>query len=85
MKGEKKTPLREDPVRLRKCLNALADACGHDVFRFETIVSKTGHTFTITCSRKVAEKDIALIIAAELRKHYEKVELDAAGIEERSE
>jgi hypothetical protein len=81
MKGERKTPLREDPKRLRDCLNALSEACGHDVFRFETIVTKTGHTFTITCSREVAEKDIALIIAAELRKHYEKVELDAGELE----
>jgi hypothetical protein len=81
MKREIKTPTQEDPVRLRECLNALSEACGHDVFRFETVTTKTGMRFVITASRQVAEVDIAILIATELRKFYDKVELDTEGLE----
>lgn len=73
---------KEDPVRLRECLNALAEASGHDVFRFETKSTKTGMLFMITASRLTSEVDIARLIASELVKYYEHVTLDTATIEE---
>lgn len=71
---------REDPKRLRECLAALSEACGHDVFRFETLSTKTGLKFVITCSNKAKEETIAILIAHELRRQYEKVELDVSGL-----
>ncbi len=57
----------EDPVRLRECLEALSDACGHDVFRLQTDVQPGGGVrLIITCSREVKEQDIAALLAAEL-------------------
>ena len=73
---------REDPVRLRQCLNALAEASGHDVYRFETKTTKTGMQFMITASRQTSEVIIARLIAGELVKHYEYVSLDTSTIED---
>lgn len=71
---------KEDPIRLRECLNALAEACGHDVFRFEVKTTKSGQQFIITASRQASERDIAILIADELVKRYEHVELDTKPI-----
>jgi len=63
----KPKPIPEDPVRLRECLEALSDACGHDVFRVQTDVGpKGGVRVIITCSRQVKELDVAKILADEL-------------------
>lgn len=73
---------KEDPVRLRQCLNALAEASGHDVFRFETKTTKTGMLFLITASRQTSEVDVARLIASELVKYYEHISLDTSTIED---
>jgi hypothetical protein len=60
-------PVPEDPVRLRECLEALSEACGHDVFRVETVFKPGGgYRVILTCSREVRELDVARILAAEL-------------------
>ncbi len=59
-------PIKEDPVRLRECLEALSDACGHDVFRVQTTGAGRNITLIITCSRKVQEEVIAKLLASEL-------------------
>lgn len=57
----------EDAVRLRDCLEALSEACGHDVFRLQTDVLPNGSTrVIITCSRQVKEMDVAKLLADEL-------------------
>lgn len=67
-----KTEIPENPARLRDCLNALAAACGHDVFRVEvtTTVSKTKGESSclvlVTSSRQDSEHDIAKVIVHEL-------------------
>lgn len=81
MKHETKTPLREDPVRLRQCLTALSEACGHDVFRFEVLRQKSGWRFIITASKQTREEDIALLIAAKLRELFNKIDIDTSEIE----
>jgi len=73
---------REDPVRLRQCLNALAEASGHDVYRFETKTTKTGMQFMITASRQTSEANIARLIARELVEYYEHISLDTSTLED---
>lgn len=71
-------PIKEDPVRLRECLEALSEACGHDVFRVQVSAVGGGNvTLVVTCSRKVQEKQIAKLLASELKR--------ATGITEWSE
>lgn len=62
----------EDPKRLRECLNALSEACGHDVYRFEVVSSAKGLRFIITCSKETSEETIAVLIAAKLRENLAK-------------
>lgn len=59
-------PIKEDPVRLRECLEALSDACGHDVFRVQVTGVGKDVTVIVTCSRKVQEDTIAKLLASEL-------------------
>ena len=70
-----------DPKRLRDCLQALSDACGHDVFRFEVKTTDEGHRFIITAPRDVQEVTIAKLIASELSKLYAEIKLDASGLD----
>ncbi|HKY40682.1 MAG TPA: hypothetical protein VJN18_32325 [Polyangiaceae bacterium] len=56
----------EDTKRLRECLNALSEACGHDVFRIEMVDTGKGWRLIITCSKENSELSIAKLIAAEL-------------------
>ena len=59
-------PIKDDPVRLRECLEALSDACGHDVFRVQVTGAGSDVTLIVTCSRKVQEDVIAKLLASEL-------------------
>lgn len=59
-------PIKEDPIRLRECLEALSDACGHDVFRVQVTGAGTSCTLIVTCSRRVQEETIAKLLASEL-------------------
>lgn len=59
-------PIKEDPVRLRECLEALSDACGHNVFRVQVTAVGKDVTLVVTCSRRVQEDVIAKLLASEL-------------------
>lgn len=59
-------PIKEDPVRLRQCLEALSEACGHDVFRVQVTAVGRDVTLIVTCGRRVQEDVIAKLLASEL-------------------
>ena len=59
-------PIKEDPIRLRECLEALSDACGHDVSRVQVTKSGGDVTVIVTCSRKAQAETIAKLLASEL-------------------
>jgi hypothetical protein len=67
----------EDATRLRECLAALSEACGHDVFRLETIATNYGTRIILTCSNKTKEADIGQILALELKRALGPVEFKA--------
>lgn len=56
---------REDTARLRQCLEALSEACGHDVFRLQFSSSGPDCVLILTCSRQAKEQDVATLIASE--------------------
>jgi hypothetical protein len=58
--------VKENPVRLRECLEALSSACGHDVFRVQVTGAGREVSLIVTCSRKVQEGAIAKLLAQEL-------------------
>lgn len=58
--------VKEDPRRLRECLEALSEACGHDVFRVQVTGAGRNVTLVLTCSRRVQEEVIAKLLASEL-------------------
>lgn len=66
---------KEDATRLRDCLEALATACGHDVFRLESVVTRSGVKVILTCSRKQSEAEVGKILAAEFRRMTGPVEV----------
>lgn len=57
---------RESATRLRECLNALALATEHDVFRCEIVSSRGRLRIIVTSSRESREEPIAGLIAAHL-------------------
>lgn len=69
----------EDAKRLRACLEALSEACGHDVFRLESIVDDKGIRIVLTCSRKATEAEVGRILAVELKRLMGKVEIEDAS------
>jgi hypothetical protein len=72
----------EDAKRLRACLEALSEACGHDVFRLETVADSRGIRIILTCSRKTAELDVGKILAVELKRVMGKVEMEDGKAED---
>lgn len=65
----KSKAIRESPERLRQCLEALSEACGHDVFRLELKALADGNIrLILTCSRKTSERTVAELLAAELKR-----------------
>jgi hypothetical protein len=72
----------EDAKRLRACLEALSEACGHDVFRLETIADERGIRIVLTCSRKTAEMDVGKILAVELKRMMGNVEMEDSKAED---
>jgi hypothetical protein len=66
MKIEAQKLKEESPVRLRECLTALSQACGHDVYRCELVVMDGSVRAVITCSKAEREEAIAKTIGAAL-------------------
>lgn len=56
----------EDPIRLRECLTALSQACGHDVYRCELTITNGTPRVIITCSNEAKEVDVAQMIGEAL-------------------
>jgi hypothetical protein len=79
---EVKSLKNEDAKRLRACLEALSEACGHDVFRLQTTVVNNEIRLILTCSRKTREEDVGRILAAEMKRMMGPVKVEDGEAED---